>query len=133
MGSERQLVRSGAPWEATVGYSRAVRQGPFVFVAGTTALDAAGQLVGPGDAHAQALQCLANIESALNQAGARLADVVRTRIFVTDIASSGEIGRAHGLYFAEIRPAATLVAVRALIDPAMLVEIEADAMIQEVL
>ena len=126
----RQLIRSGAPWEASVGYSRAVRQGPFVWVAGTTALDADGQLVGPGDAHAQALQCLANIEAALTQAGATIADVVRTRIYVTDMAQWDAIGRAHGLYFGDVRPASTLVEVERLIDPAMLVEIEADAMIQ---
>ena len=130
MSGERQLIGSGAPWEATVGYSRAVRQGPFVFVAGTTALDAEGRLVGPGDAHAQALQCLANIEAALVQAGATIADVVRTRMYVTDIARWDEVGRAHGLYFAATRPAATMVEVRQLIDPAMLVEIEADALIQ---
>jgi enamine deaminase RidA (YjgF/YER057c/UK114 family) len=115
----------------TGGYSRAVRVGPFVHVAGTTAIDAHGQLTGIGDAAAQTRQILSNIEAALQAAGARLTDVVRTRIYVTDITQWEAIGRAHGDVFGDIRPAATMVEVRRLIDPQMLVEIEADAIIAE--
>jgi enamine deaminase RidA (YjgF/YER057c/UK114 family) len=128
---ERHIFASGAPWEPVVGYSRAVRVGPHVFVAGTTATDSQGALVGGDDPYAQARQVLVNIESALHRAGARLEHVVRTRIYVTDVAHWESVGRAHGEMFGTIRPASTLVQVAALVDPAMLVEIEADALIHE--
>jgi enamine deaminase RidA (YjgF/YER057c/UK114 family) len=125
----RQNFATGAPWESIVGYSRAVRVDTQVFVAGTTALDADGRLVGANDPYAQTIQALRNIEQALQRAGASLGDVVRTRIFVTDISLWESIGRAHGEFFRDIRPAATMVEVSRLIDPEMLIEIEADAVI----
>lgn len=120
---------SGGPWEAAVGYSRAVRVGNVIHVAGTTALDEEGRLVGEGDAYAQARQALRNIRNALERAGAGMADVVRTRIYLTDISRWEEVGRAHGEVLGEVRPAATMVEVTRLIDPRMLVEIEAEATI----
>jgi enamine deaminase RidA (YjgF/YER057c/UK114 family) len=125
----RQLYSSGTSWEPVVGYSRAVRVDGRIWVSGTTSTGGDGSIVGKGDPYAQAKQAIANIERALAAAGAVLADVVRTRIFVTDIAHWKEIGRAHGEAFAGIRPATTMVEVSRLIDPDLLVEIEADAVI----
>lgn len=128
---ERRNVASGARWEPIAGYSRAVRVGPFVHVAGTTAWDGKGDIVGPGDVYAQCKQILGNIERALAAAGAGLQDVVRTRAFVTDIDRWPEVARAHGERFGTIRPAFTLVQVSRLLDPRMLVEMEADAIVAE--
>lgn len=126
---ERQQVSSGARWEGVVGYSRAVRVGPWVSVSGTTAAAEGGGAVGGDDAGEQAREALRRIASALAAVGAGIEHVVRTRIFVTDIARWGEVGRAHGEVFGDVRPAATMVEVSRLIDPALLVEIEADAVV----
>ncbi len=128
---QREHFRSAAPWESVVGYSRAVKTGPFIAVTGCAAVGPDGELVGEGDAYEQAQRCIEVIAEVLAQAGASLADVVRTRMFVTDIERWEEVGRAHREAFGDIMPATTMVEVSRLIDPRMLVEIEADAIVAE--
>jgi enamine deaminase RidA (YjgF/YER057c/UK114 family) len=128
---KRTTISTGTRWEPLVGYSRGIRVGPFVYISGTTATDAQGEIVGRQDIHAQTVQCLENVKTALERLGARLEHVVRTRIYVTDIVQWEDVGRAHGQFFGKICPATSMVEVSALIMPEMMVEIEAEAVVPE--